>query len=257
MRRRNRIPHDPKPRPDYGQFVHLVSLSGGKSPSGVTKEREQFFDDSSKALGIGKATTGKPARGGDRVAPFAGALQKRDIEERALIEANESSDREKEIQKLLARGQAYTHSQAAEIVDRERARTPADRKQLRALERELAHEREMASLRDENKKPVKHGGSKSGRRSEGKKGTWICKSCHLEKCEHRPKSRGGRPPESSRSLCDYLRMSPLTKDTLRKAGIGTSDMAEIFANAWRNGTTLQAEAAVFLARNPKKRRPAA
>jgi hypothetical protein len=114
--------------------VHLVSLSG-KSPSGVTKQREQFFDDSSRSLGLGKTATGKPGRDGDRVSRLAGPRQERDLAERTVIEANEAEDREREIRKLLAGGQALTRRQAEEILDREASKTPSDHKEERRFQR--------------------------------------------------------------------------------------------------------------------------
>jgi hypothetical protein len=231
-------------------------LTGGKAPTGVTRQREQFFDDSSKALGIGKAATGRRTRGGDRVSRLAGPLQQRDLDDRAIIEANEAVDRERDITKLLAGGQALTRRQAEDILDREAAKTPADRKEERRFQRAESKRKQTENEMGMRKKPAKHGSSKSRKKTE-KKGTWVCGECHLEKCEHRPKTLGGRPATLDRSLQAYIRFSPLTKQTVRHCGLGMSDVAEVFAIAWRDEITLQAAAAAVRSRKGMAEKPAA
>jgi hypothetical protein len=242
--------HVLSPHPVVGQFVHLVGLSGGKSPAGVTKQRQDYFDDSSRQLGVAKAATGRSARGGDRVSRLGGPLQERDLAERAVIEANEAADREREIRKLLAGGQALTRRQAEEILDREARKTPSDRKEERRFQRAEARRKQTENEMGMRKKPAKHGSSKSRKKTE-KKGTWICGECHLEGCEHRPKSAVGRPAELDRSLEAHLRLSPMTKKTILDCGLGMSDVAEDFAIAWRDGITLHAAADIFKARRKK------
>ncbi len=47
-----------------------------------------------------------------------------------------------------------------------------------------------------------HGGKSSkGRNKTAKTGTWVCKECHLEYCEHRPGSRICRTCHQARRLC--------------------------------------------------------
>jgi hypothetical protein len=107
------------------------------------------------------------------------------------------------------------------------------------------------------KKPAKHSGSKSGRRREAKKGTWICGECHLEKCEHRPKSAVGRPVTLDRSLGAHIRFSALTKQAVLDCGLCMSGVAEVFAIAWRDGVSLQSAAAIVLQRKNKAENKAA
>jgi hypothetical protein len=190
--------NEPELHPD-GILVHLVGLSGGKSPAGVTRQRQDFFDDSSRSLDVGKSATGKPARGGDRVSRLGGPLQERDLAERAVIEANEAEDREREIRKLLAGGQAPTRRQAEEILDREaqdarrsKGRAPIPNAPSLVASRPktkwaCARSRPSTAVRN----PVL--GAKPKR-------AWFCNECHLERYEHRPKAAGGRSASIDRSL---------------------------------------------------------
>jgi hypothetical protein len=219
--------------------------------------RSEFTDDSSKSLGLSHAATGVPDpqvfdRGGDRL-PKPGKLRDMEIADRERILAGERTVRDAEIAKLVAQG--ATAKQAAEIFERERGKHGKERKALERAERRLkATEIDMGV----HKKPAKHSGSKSGRRfGSPKKGTWICSSCRLEGCEHRPKSRGGRPATSNRSLETHIRMSPLTKAAMRQARVKPSDAAEIFAIAWRDGTTVAAAAEVFRSRKGVEQQSAA
>jgi hypothetical protein len=94
----------------------------------------------------------------------------------------------------------------------------------------------------------KGGGSKSGRKRSGKKGTWICKECGLEWCEHRPvKSKGGRTPKDgqARRVRERVRLSDLTLTELEVLGLSSSDALALFAVAYREGRPLDEVISAF------------
>lgn len=96
------------------------------------------------------------------------------------------------------------------------------------------------------------GGSKSRRRS-GKKGTWICRLCHLEYCEHRPKSNNpsGRPRKegAARRVRRRVKMTDSTLSQIKAAGIGESDALALFAIAYRERRPLDDVLKEWKARN--------
>jgi hypothetical protein len=92
-------------------------------------------------------------------------------------------------------------------------------------------------------KGVSGGGSK-GREREKKKGTWVCGTCHLEYCEHRPKrsGKGGRPSKygaNPRRHFKGSRVSDLDLTTLYELGLSTSDALALFGIAYRERRPLE------------------
>lgn len=222
---------------------------------GLTKNRESYFDDSSAAIGLSHAAAAK-ARGGDPVAHFAGGIQRKDVADRELIAANETADREKRVGALMRSRPGWTRSQAEEFVAKEAAVPKGKRPRMSAEERRT---RETEQLMDVGKKPAKHSGSKSGRRRTGKAGTWICRECHLEFCEHRPvRSAGpGRRATVNRPIHVTGRKSAKTSATLAAEKLSTSDALEVVAIALETARPFRDVLADFRARKSAASQPAA
>jgi hypothetical protein len=82
----------------------------------------------------------------------------------------------------------------------------------------------------------KKGGGKSGRKNrQKKKGTWVCKDCQLEYCEHRPiVSRGAKPKEKyARRVRKSASLSDYTLACIAEVGLSTADFIAIAAVAYK------------------------
>lgn len=223
--------------------------------NGLTDSRSEFFDDSSKTLGLTHRAKAPDSqvfdRGGDRL-PKPGKLRDLEIAERQKIIEVEAERREDEIRKLTnppgAGGYGMTRKQAEEIVDRETLKRGRRHGKDEAEDR---RRRELETLMDARKKTHGGGSRTKARRKTGKRGTLVCTECHLEcahgcdctKCVCGPckayqaaalKAKG-RPTTLDHRLYGSFRESKPERAMRRKFGFGVTDSNAIVALAIQTG----------------------
>lgn len=219
--------------------------------------RDSFTDDSSNALGLSHSSVSPVEAGhhralpvppgGDTVSRVAGPLQEMDLADRKAIAIRVAFDREKRVRELQQL-EGWTRRQAQEFVDREAAVPKNERPRLTAEERRLKSiEHDMGMRRPRG---GHSSGSKSRRRHTAKAGTWLCPSCNLEYCTHRPKRRTGPKPTVNRSISFGARVSKTTAETIAKWGLGGSDFIEVAAIAADVGVSFSEALLQFRSEHP-------
>jgi len=181
--------------------------------SGVTITRQDDFDGSKAARDRASTRRARlvPVAKAERDVPFPHAYDR--IERRTAELHREGYTLKDATAMALAEDPAADEKQAqAEAV--ERAEIAGNRVTARTLQRE--------GLK------VTGGGGGGARRK--KKGSWICRSCRLEFCEHRPK-RGQPRKAATKTEHVSARISKNVRETLTAAGITPARAMEIAAAA--------------------------
>jgi len=233
------------------------SLAAGPSGIGANDSlmvgtNDDFADDSSATLGLSHRH--RVRRPIDAIA---------EVEEADLSPATRSIRHlGRRINALISEG--YTQNDATDLAIAESYSAIDDRVLNEDEEREIA-EAELTQVQRRRKREkdylgesvpalmrvdrVGHGGSKKGRIKTPKKGTWVCKECHLEFCDHRRRrmvcGKCGHTRGTSACQCysgrrAYLtvRVSVETKAAFSAAGVTPGQMLEtIVQSALRAGGT--------------------
>lgn len=230
---------------------------------GVTRERQEFFDSGGRTIFAERIVTDYETHPGASVAedreeergPKSAWEEEHDRTLRDHIRAVEKAKKEHPTAGDSVNHHAYDaieararelHAQGMTLIEATAIAMSEDVEGIADAARLPKDERpdpkgpwstEFTESVMQTSAPHAHGGGGGSRIKLQKKGTRVCKVCHLEACEHRPRSKMGRPlkEEQPRSEQVLFRATPKTSGFVARvaaqAGIPKNDVFAIMVAA--------------------------